>query len=337
MFIGDLHIGKMCKFVGREASLALHRQALKAQVAEARMEKCTHICVVGDVYDAPFPDIDAMLLMIEEISAAPDLKWLVYSGNHDVHDASHVSLKLLQRLPEAGALRNAIFVTARRFLKWGGLKLFVLPWGERIPANLKGADLALFHDSVCGATRDNGTKVPPGRGLPSDAFGDVPGVSGHLHTPHRCGSNRFVGTYCQMSFGEGPVKRLTFMDVSEGQTRFTSKVVEKPTWRMATVRFDAKNPPACDDESTFYRVQSEGSPPPGWLTSHPRVVQVAPGSKTADEKLKRRVADLMEGAAITPGEDDRALVQRWLHQHSGVDALSRASAMRIHDKLDVGD
>lgn len=333
-FIGDPHVGKMCRLVGPEQGLRLHSRSLRDQLRLAREDGATHVAILGDLFDTPFPDQNQLLVVLQAL-ADTDLPVLVYLGNHDVHDAAHNSFRLLCRLPEVGALRHVTFVTERRLIRFGDLRVAVIPWGARVPKGLRGrADLVLFHESVVGALRDNGTMVPPGRGLPSNAFDGVLAVGGHLHTPHRRERVVYPGTYTQMGFGEKPDKKRVIADFERGRlTRIERLSVDDPTWRLEAVKFSKREPPKCSDPKTFYSLDvSDDRPGPGWLVDHPRVVRVHGGSGKAQRAITERVVSIMEGSAVH-GEDDRALLARWLNQHARIDSVSRAAALRIHDRL----
>lgn len=311
----------------------MHVRQLALQLELARESKCTHAVMLGDIFDHPFPDQDSQIILLQFLASASDLQWLIFPGNHDVKDSSNVSLKLLRKLPEAGALRHVRFAMDRALLQWGGLRVAVIPWSDKVPQNLsRHAELALFHNSLVGAMRDNGHRIPVGKGLPPSVFDGVPAIGGHLHTPHRLGNILYPGTFPQQDFGEAPVKRFFTMEVKpQGKVSFSSVKVHNPPWRLKVVDYIGSKTPPCNEPDTFYKVVfGEERPTPTWLTDHPRVVRVEGKPNSQVIRVAEQTAKLVGKSG---GEDDRTILSRWLHHHGNVDVVSRAVALRLHDKL----
>ena len=342
-FVGDPHTGRMRALLGNERGDAAHARLWLRQIEWVREAGCSHAVIVGDVFDTPFPDQEQLLLVVNALAAASDLRFLCFAGNHDVHDAATNSLRLLRRMPEVGALRHVTFVADAGVVDWEDARLLVIPWGskrERDPREHVIASrphLTVFHDSVVGAKRDNGTAVPVGQGVAAASLGGSRvAVGGHLHTPQRVGDVYYCGTGAQLSFGESAGKRLLTIDVDGKSVKVASRRVDPP-WVLETARWSSSDPPGCDAPGTYYRlVIGEEAPPPRWLVEHPRVVRTAGASVKKLRDVASGVVNLMSGGKVG-GSDDAQLLQRYLHQHTNLDALLRAQAMKIHGRMLKGD
>ena len=328
-FWGDLHIGRLSKILDAENSFNYHRKLLNNLLVATRAIGAQRVAIMGDLFDHPFPSQDEMSLVLESLSVS-DLKFLIFLGNHDLHTAEENSLKFLSKLPKAGALTNVVFITQPRVVKWAGLKVLVLPYGNNVPNNFKG-DLILFHNSVVGAMRDNNTLVTQGNGFHPSLFKNTLAVGGHLHTPQRLGNTYFVGSQGQFSFGEGEKKKFHWLEDGKMYSQ-----PFQPPWMLKTVSWDSDNPPNCNELDTYYRLKiGENHPGPKWVSQHPQVIKTFGGSNTKRQAAANKVVNLMERR--TSIESDEELLLRWLTQYSNLSKLARMQAIRIHSRLSSGE
>jgi hypothetical protein len=264
------------------------------------------------------------------------MRVVVFPGNHDYESAEHNSLKLLLRLPEAGALRHVHFVMEPQAVDVAGIRVWVHPWRGAFPESRADVDLVVMHSPLVGAKTDNGFVVPPGKGVGPEtfnaAFGEVPVVGGDIHTPQRMGRFVYAGTIAQMSFGESPNKRVLSLDV---QTMRLSSRRIKPPWMLETVMYSAEDPPACDSPGTLYKlVLGEDAPSPRWLIEHPRIKKVEPGKRKARAGASIDSPQALGG--VSAGESDTDAMRRWLREYSTLDALGRARALKMHERMSRG-
>jgi hypothetical protein len=106
-----------------------------------------------------------------------------------------------------------------------------------------------------------------------------------------------------------------------------------PPWKLKTVTWSSDDPPRCDEPGTFYQVRiGADKPGPRWMASHPQVVSTRGLSQKGKEhrEVSDKIVRLLGGARE---EDDDATLTRWLKQYAPVDALSRATALKIHRRL----
>jgi DNA repair exonuclease SbcCD nuclease subunit len=324
VFWGDPQIGKMCggKFLGAELGLRYHRRLNQRLLKATRDIGAQHVVVLGDIFETPFPTQDEQMLALKTFSA-PDLRFLIYPGNHDIHDAEQNSLKLFRALPEIGALTNVTFIVQPNVVKFAGMQIGVMPFGcKKVPP---GADLYVIHGNIVGAKRDNNTPVKVGEGLDPSAFGGKLVISGHIHTPQKFGSIVYAGTGAQLSFGEDENKRICWLD----DGRLFSRPFDPP-WKLRTVDWSSKQPPKCDEPDVFYKLRVANERPPNtWLARHPQVLDIDVG-KSKKSVAKEQIVRLMNR---TDEEDDIKTFQRYLIEHTNLDKLGRLQALKEHRKL----
>jgi DNA repair exonuclease SbcCD nuclease subunit len=328
-FWGDTHVGKLTKLVGDDG-LKLHRRLFALLLRETRRIDARHVVILGDVFASPFPSQDDLSLVIDILSEASDIKFIVLKGNHDEHSADNNSLKLLQRLPRAGALTNVRFFTKQETrIHWAGLDVLVIPFGAK-HEHQSDINLVLFHDAVVGAKRDNGTTVIMGEGIPSTTFGRALAVGGHLHTKQNLGNVYFPGTQAQLSFGETLPKRFSWLDTSDMRVH---GVEFDPPWRLEQVSWSADDPPCCDKLDTYYQMRiGDERPGPRWLAEHTRVVSVRGASKKMQKRSASTIIRLVQGGFVKD-ESEEQLLKRWLKEFSPLDGLSIMKALRVHGRL----
>jgi DNA repair exonuclease SbcCD nuclease subunit len=315
----------MCGLLGERSGLNAHRALWSAQIKPLREQGATHVIVLGDLFDDPFPSQEAQLVAMQALASMDDMRVLVYIGNHDVHDASHNSLRLLSQMPGFGALRHVQFVFTPQVVEWDGLRIGVVPWGYK-PPQMHDVDFIVFHHDMIGTRQDSGRITPQGEGLRADVFGDVLAIGGHLHEPQRLGRCVFVGAGAQLNFGEKPGKRAVTLRYEQGKMKLRSTPIESP-WYLKTVKYDAKEPPRCDEARTYYRLDQGGDTlPAGWLVQHPRIVRV---ESVARKRSAENTVKLVEGKQLSI-EDDTTLVRKFLREHTDLDPIMRARAMKIH-------
>lgn len=328
-FWGDLHIGRMSKTVNDDVGLSLHRRLIRRLLSATRRVKAKFVVILGDVFNSPFPTQDDLSMLIDELSRADDIEFVVLMGNHDIYDALNNSLKLLKRLPQAGALTNVRFVLKARQFYWGGVELLALPYGAR-PEGRITADLIVFHDAVVGAQRDNKTTFSIGEGVHPSVFGRVIAVGGHIHMAQRLGRIHFVGTQASLAFNETHPKRFYWLDTREMRMCSTSF---EPPWQLEQSDWSNDDPPRCNAPDTYYQLHiKDERPGPRWLINHPQVIDTRGGSKTVKQKAASKIVKLLEGGSIGNENDDQML-KRFLKAHSPLDQLSVMKAVRIHTKL----
>ena len=323
-FWGDLHVGRLTKIVG-EDGLRLHRKLLHQLTKETRQVGARYVAVLGDIFPDPFPSQEQMMVVLEAFSNARDLKFVCYLGNHDIYTAQINSLRLLSRLPEAGALTNVQFVIKPAMIDFARRNVLVLPYGAPLGAVPNNTDLILFHNNVIGAKRDNNSPVTGG--FHPNKFEKVLAVGGHLHTPQRVGSRiYFPGTQGQLTFGEGSAKKFMWLD-----DRMYSRPFQPP-WELQTVTWSNDNPPECNNPDTYYRLLfTHERPGPRWLANHPQVVSHKGGSKSIQSAAKQKVVSLIQ--RTNEQESDTQLLNRWLIQYTSLDKLARRRALKIDEQL----
>jgi DNA repair exonuclease SbcCD nuclease subunit len=326
-FIGDPHVGRAERWTNYDTALQLHKRLLEQQLDLCRQHKCSHVVMLGDLFDDPNPNQDKLAMVLEVFSGEKDLPIMCIAGNHDVQDAKVNSLRLLAKLPGAGALRNISFHIKPEVVKWEGFRILALPWGNPLPDDR--VHLTVFHETALGCRRDNGT--PSSKGM--EEFNNL-SIGGHIHTPQASGKYVYAGTAVQMSFGEDSSKRFLYVNMRKGEEPEVRSVpIERPVWRLKQIRYDSDDPPACDDPRTFYSLDISGDRPgPRWMVDHPRVVQMHGSNNKKVREATKTVVNLMEGQS-SKGVDDRSLVLRWMKQYSNLNAFDRSMALRIHDRL----
>lgn len=330
LLVGDLHFGKMGSIMGDEIGLRRQVACLRRQIEIARSRGVDHGVLLGDIFDNPFPNQKLMLALIR-VLANSKMNWLCYPGNHDTDDANHTSLALIQELPSFGALKNVTFVTTPQQVRWGDLNAYVMPWRKQYERPRRDCDVVFFHDDVSGSRRDNGMLIPKGEGIPRSFFAGKLAVSGHLHTPQRTGNIWYPGTAAQLSFGEHPRKMIFFGEKSRSGVRLIGKPFDPP-WKLRKVRYVSEDPPACDEQDTFYTLDVSGEKPgPRWMSEHPSVVKTSGGSRKVQKELTDKVAEIVSPSEESGG--DRELLRKWLRHNSSLSKDEMREALKIDDRL----
>lgn len=319
----DPHVDKLKKLLGEETSLQLSRKLLLAQLKETQKIGAKHAIILGDLFDGPFPSIDAMGVVIDVLSHANDIQFVAILGNHDVYDATTNSFRLLAKLPKAGALTNVKFITKATTLKWAKLNIMVLPFGDK-PKNVSDIDLIVFHDQVVGAKNFDGPDVGLGQGIPPARFEDCLSVGGDNHLQQQVGKNIYYpGVLAPMTFGEKGKKYFAYLTTED--LKYHIYEIDPP-WNLETVRWS--DSVKCDEPDTYYKMLiTEERPPARWLVEHPQVVKIDGGSKKKQKEAASKIVSL-----IKPNTDSMPL-GKWLKTFTALDKLSITQALKIDEKL----
>lgn len=203
--VGDIHLESLSTYLKDEDYLTPVTDTLKQIWTYARENGISHIFLLGDVFDTPFPRDDAKKAFLQSLDKK--LQYHIILGNHDVADSTRNSLQLCKYfIEDLGLMDNVKFHFQPEVVNICGVNFNLLPWPHHEPISSAPA-ICMGHFEVKGSISDNGRVFK--EGVEPDP--KYTWILGHLH--RRQGS-MYPGSILQHRFGE-PANKY-FFDVTVG-------------------------------------------------------------------------------------------------------------------------
>ena len=193
--VGDLHFD--CSVSQYLKTTHLHDlivNEIQVVLNYAKRHGIKTVAFYGDIAHSPTLSPESLLAFMNLLQNNPEINFLIMSGNHDVADSGHNSLRVLKHVATSW-LRHVKVITAPRLVRVQGKLVNVLPWPHH---DTREDALNILHTEVKGAFWDSGRDTGSKLRIPRSHFS----VIGHIHTAQVVGNCHFSGTLYQTNFSE---------------------------------------------------------------------------------------------------------------------------------------
>jgi DNA repair exonuclease SbcCD nuclease subunit len=204
IFIPDLHLNAFSNlFPELDDSNVLVYEACQQPIKYARYHGIKNLIVLGDVFDDPDPDQNAICAWQTFFNSLQDFNTYLIPGNHDYSNNGQISLRVNDFINSNYKVSNSRLFMKPTEIKIDGVPFCFFPWPhyKKSKFGFEGPSVNIAHIEIAGMLRDNGNLIKEGIKLNTkqDYW-----VIGHLHQYQKSKNNRVVypGTLFQKTFGE---------------------------------------------------------------------------------------------------------------------------------------
>lgn len=319
--IGDLHYLKLEHRIPNFNKLLT--KTLRTTLNEAAKRGTSHVVIVGDIFDNPFPTQAAMIEFNDVVTDFSDMEFIVIPGNHDYSDVTTDSLMMTKWTRKLKS--NIRVISKPEMIKIDGVRYYFMPhpFIQDMPTK---ADYGFAHFAANGARGDNGFTVRT-KNQPKGNW-----ILGDFHTEQQGKSKGciydYVGSLTQLSWEEKA--RKTVISIEDGE-KHRRKVDLAYKLVKHTVESDDQLDEIKFEKDSYYYIKTKNGYvlPKGWVLDHPQVVRQ---SAVASKKDRR-------AEVLTPDETfihPLANLEPYLLSKK-VDASVVARAVELANTLQVGN
>ena len=256
IFVGDLHASLKLPYarINKDTTTSDRLEDVLDVIHQVRNYAFNHeirrVFILGDLFDQRHPDAPTLVnvarslrYLIGDKKGQPERQVWLLPGNHDAHDRAG----LIYSLGMFGELRvNGLNVAAQpTSLLAGGIEFSMIPWLPRnlfiekvksITCDPKTPSVLLFHQDVLSAVSNSyrvEKGIDPSRLSKWDCW-----LAGHIHTPQKIGSGRYIGAPLHLRFSDAndPIPERGFFVLDHTQLR---KDPSKPDLALEMVKVQA--------------------------------------------------------------------------------------------------
>lgn len=194
-------------------------QEVQSALSYAKRNGVRHVVFYGDIAHTPTLSPESLLALLHLLQHNEDLRFIIMTGNHDVEDSGHHSLRILQHVTHSW-LPHVKVLSKPKTLRIDGQLLNIQPW----PYHETREDACnVLHHEVKGSKWDSGRETGSKLKLDPDHFC----VAGHLHTAQVVGNVHYSGTLYQTNFAEKEPKYFHHVRF-DGNVQSAELVPHKP-------------------------------------------------------------------------------------------------------------
>lgn len=328
--IGDLHFGSSLS--QHLPSTKLHDfiiSEIQTVLGYAKRNGVRNVVFYGDISHTPHLDPDSLLVFLHLLESHPEFNFIVMTGNHDIADSGHHSLRVLQRVARSW-MSHVKVISSPKTLKLQGQRVNVLPWPH---TETQDDALNILHVEVKGSMWDTGRPTGGTLSVPKSHFC----VAGHLHTAQVVGSVHFSGTLYQTNFAEKLPKYFHHIKYDhDNDIRQVKLVPHQPKYTLHNIIIkataDLEKIPSDPTALCKIFVKKGVDLDPSELSKRPNVVKFNSFQNKQELEVLINEDLYLEDDSAAVQFDTRIMLKDWLKESKVQSDLAKR-AIQLYDRI----
>lgn len=326
--VGDLHFS--CSIASYLTTTRLHDfivGEVQKVLMYAKRNGVRNVVFYGDICHTPIFEPDSLIAFLNLLQSNTEFRFIVMTGNHDIADSGHHSLRVLQKVAR-NWMPHVKVVSKPKVFDIDGESVNILPWPH---TDTRRDALNVLHTEVKGSIWDSGRPTGGTLVVPKEHFC----VAGHLHTAQVVGNVNFSGTLYQTNFAEKLPKYFHHVTFSN-KRREARLVPHVPdiTLMNIVVKSASDLDKIPEDNSVLCKIfVKEGVDiDPDELSKRQNVVKFNSFQNKKELEVLLNEDLYIEDDSSAVQFDTREVLKDWLSQSKVKDSL-QAKTLNVYDKL----